>query len=680
MKKLYTLVGAALFSTALFAQSSFSDDFESYTVGQYIGAASPQWTTWDGITGGPEDTQVINTMNNTPSGSKSCHWVSTSASGGPQDCVLPFGGQYTTGNFTYQMDMFVDANKGAYFNFQGHTIVGQSFPMECYMRQTGNFTCSNTDGTLLTGTYPTNQWFVLRYDINLNSNNWEMYINNILVGSFSNTKDSIAAIDIFAYNGGTGGNNLASFYVDDVSYSYTPYTPTTLDGAVILIGNVSVGVVGANKSPIVTVRNLGTTPLTSFDMNVNYNSINNSQSFTSQNIASLAVGTYTMTAPITMVAGNLPITVTISNVNGNAADDNAADDIKIMYINPAVPAPGKVVVGEEATGTWCPWCVRGTVNMDKMADTYGVLWAGIAVHNGDPMVVTPYDSAMATHVTGYPSVLVDRQTAIDPSVVEPAFLTRIAVTPAATLVNGASINGNTMTVSVTYTFPNAMTGTGYKYAVVLTEDSLTGTGSTWSQNNAYAGGANGPMGGYELLPNPVPYSQMHYDHVARAISPGWAGSAGFPSSITAGQVITKDFSFTIPGTWNTNKMHIIGMLIQPTGLINNASYTTVSQAIANGYIDGIFSPGVQLFDAPDNVNLFPNPTNGTAFANVELNKPESISMKIMDITGKVVAERNYGEMNGTNLLPIETSTFAKGIYFVELHTGSVVTTTKLIVQ
>lgn len=679
MKKLYMLVGATLFSSAMFAQT-FSDDFESYNVGDYIGAVSPQWTTWDGITGGTEDTQVESTMNNTPGGSKSCHWVSTSSTGGPQDCILPFGGEYSTGTFTYEMAMFVDANKGAYFNFQGHSVLGQSFPMECYMRQTGAFTCSNTDGTLLTGTYPTNQWFTVRYDINLNSNNWSMFINNALVGSFSNTKDSLAAIDIFAYNGGAGGNNLASFYVDDVNYTYTPYTPTVLDAAVTLIGNVSVGVVGASKSPIVTVRNLGTTPLTSFDINVNYNSINNSQSFTAQNIASLAVGNYTMTAPITMVAGNLPITVTISNVNGNVSDDDAANDIKILNINPAVPAANKVVVGEEATGTWCPWCVRGTVNMDKMANTYGVLWAGIAVHNGDPMVVAPYDSAIGTHVTGYPSILIDRQTAVDPSAAEDGFLTRIAVAPAATLVNGALINGNTINVSVSYTFPSAMTGTGYKYACVLTEDSLYGTGTTWSQNNAYAGGANGIMGGFELLPNPVSYTVMHYDHVARAISPGWAGTAGFPATITAGQVVTWTFTFTNPGNWNTNKMHIVGMLIQPNGLMNNASYTTVNQAVANGFISGIFSPGSQAFDAPDNVNLFPNPTNGTAFANVNLNKPENVSMKIMDVTGKVVTERNYGEMNGANLLPIETSTFAKGIYFVELQTGSAVTTTKLIVQ
>lgn len=34
------------------------------------------------------------------------------------------------------------------------------------------------------------------------------------------------------------------------------------------------------------------------------------------------------------------------------------------------------------------------------------------------------------------------------------------------------------------------------------------------------------MGGFELLPNPVPAAKMTYNHVARAILGGWAGIPG----------------------------------------------------------------------------------------------------------------------------------------------------------
>jgi hypothetical protein len=318
--------------------------------------------------------------------------------------------------------------------------------------------------------------------------------------------------------------------------------------------------------------------------------------------------------------------------------------------------------------------------MNMMTNIYGNFFAGIAVHNSanDPMTVTAYDNSMTNpaegNVNSFPSVVIDRAAPIDPSLVEPPFKTQVQLTPAAVITDTASLNGNTLTVTLTYTFPNACSGTGFNYACVLTEDGVTGVGSGWSQNNAYAGGSNGPMGGFENLPNPVPYTQMHYDHVARAISPSWAGTpGGFPASISAGQQFSFNFTFTVPATWNLNNMHIIGMLIDPSTAMNNAGNGTMQRALGLGVNSN--NPVITNF------KLFPNPANdGTTFANVELQSASNVTMKIMDVTGAVVAERNYGELSGTNMLPIETGNFAKGIYIVEIQTGNEVSTTKLIVQ
>ncbi|MBI3509307.1 MAG: Omp28-related outer membrane protein [Bacteroidetes bacterium] len=694
MKKIYTLIATLTVGTVMSAQASFSEDFESYNVGDYIGAVSPNWTTWNGVTGGTEDTQVENLMNTTVSGSKSCYWQSDTSTGGPQDCVLPFGGQYTSGNFTYQMNIFVESGKGAYYNFQGAVTLGNEFAFECYMIQTGTLIVSNTSGTFLTGTYPTNQWFNMRWDINLNTNVWALYINNVLQGSFHNTIDHVAAIDIFAYNGANGGNNQAGYYVDDVSYAYTPYTLPVLNAGLSAIGVLNpatktpvniTGLVGQTRPMAVTVRNLGTTAITSFDLSYNYNSINHNQSVSSVNIPSLGSRTFVFNSPATLVAGNLPMYAVISNVNAMGADNDNSDDTTWTNANiTTVPAPGKVVIGEEATGTWCPWCVRGTVYMDYMSNDFDGYWAGIAVHNSanDPMTVPPYDAGLAS--TAFPKVFVDRTAPVDPSVVETNFLTRVVITPKATLTNGAMWNAtnDTLNVSLTYNFPNAMSGTGYKVVCVLTEDSVSGTGGTWSQNNAYAGGANGPMGGFEALTNPVPYSQIQYNHVARAISPSFLGFAGFPSSITANQNITFDFKFAVPANWNPAKMHIIGMLVLPSANVDNGSVSTVTQAISNGFLNGTTVTGITSPDQPDAaVELYPNPaTNGSTNASVVLSKPENVSMTITDVTGKIIAQRDYGMLSGANYLPINTSEFANGIYVVAVKTGSSVTTSKLIIQ
>ncbi len=687
MKKLYTLAAATLLCSALFAQSSFSDDFESYAVGAYLGP-QPQWTTWSGASSTTEDAQVNNVMNNTPAGSKSVKYVSTAANGGPQDQVLPFGGMYNTGTFAYEMAMFVETGKGAYFNFQGSTTIGALYAMECHMNQNGDMYFTNTNGMLGQTTYPMNQWFELRFDIKLNTNVWDVYINNVLSASFSNTVNQIASIDIYPANlAGYNGNGLSSFYIDDVSYTHTPYVLPTLNAAVTAVGTINpatqapasfTGIVGQSRNFATTIRNLGTTAITSFTISYNYNSGTISQNVTAVNIASLASYSLQFTTPATLISGNNLLSVTVSNVNGLGADGDASDDAGTQNVNiTVVPAPGKVVVGEEATGTWCQWCPRGAVFMDYMESTYAGYWAGIAVHNGDPMVVTAYDAAIGALIGGYPSSLVDRNPEVDPSLLEGEFMQAVVVPGVATMVNGAQYNSSTgqLDVSITYNFTGSATS-AWKVNCVLTEDNVTGTGSTYNQSNAYGNNAAGPMGGFENYGSSVSYTIMEYDHVARAISPSFAGGTGFPAVVANGYSQTFNYTFTVPAAWDISSMHIIGMLIEPNGIVNNGSTATVNEAIANGYVTGtntMYLPGFS-------VNVFPNPTVGDAQLQVSLSTPQVVVMTIRDVTGKVIATNNYGELNGDLLLPVNTAGFASGIYMVEVRTGESVSTTKLIVE
>src|SRR5699024_9870565 len=134
-----------------------------------------------------------------------------------------------------------------------------------------------------------------------------------------------------------------------------------------------------------------------------------------EDIGSLEFYTHTFSTPIVLAAGTNTLSVTVSNVNGEGQDDNADDDTKSTTITPVEVATGKIVVGEEATGTWCGWCPGGHVFMDYMETKYSGYWAGIAVHNNDPMVDQTYDTGIGTKIQGYPSALVNRRTAIDPS-------------------------------------------------------------------------------------------------------------------------------------------------------------------------------------------------------------------------------------------------------------------------
>lgn len=672
MKKQYIL-GAMALALSTVASAQFSDDFEGYTVGQYIGDNSTDWTTWSGTTGGAEDAQVTSADAN--GGANSIYFSSTSATGGPQDVVLDFGSEMNVGQFDFYSYFKVESGKGAYFNFQANSTIGEVWALDVHMVDNGNLVLSNGDGTFITTTYPTNTWFKLGLNLDLSTNTWVLLVDNVAQGSFANTQNQIATMDIFPVNSNNGGNEVSGFYMDDVNYTYTGYTLLAENGAPINITNIT-GLAGQNKNPIVTVRNLGTTAITSFDLTVDYNGTQITENVTGVNIASLATADVDFTSSIALIAGTSNVTATISNVNGTATDDDSNDDIKSISVNPLIPAPGKMVFTEEGTGTWCGWCPRGAVMLDNMSDDYHDFFVGVAVHNGDPMTDTYYDDALG--FSSFPSSQTDRGTQVDPSNIESIFLERILIAPKALLTNGAEVVGNQLKVSVSAEFVTGITG-DYRLAAIISEDGLTGTGSDWAQSNAYSGGGSGVMGGYELLPSPVPASQMVYDHVARAILPDINGlENSFATNVTAGQIGVVNFFFDIQPEWDMANISVISILVAPDGSIDNAGKATLADATANGFAES--TVGIESNTMNNSVQIAPNPATDLTYVTLDNETAQHVSLTIYDMSGKIVTSKNYGKISNDVKLPINTVNFETGIYVISLTVGNNQTTQKLVVK
>lgn len=670
MKK-YLLFLSACLPTSLFAQT-FTDDFESYTVGQYIGAASPQWTTWSGTTGGTEDVQVSSTNPN--SGTKSVYFASTAAGGGPQDVVLPFGGTYTSGTFNYKMFMFVNSNKGAYFNFQAVNPIGTTWALDVTFDNSGTVDFTSAGGMLLSTTYNQNAWFEIEINVDLNTNTWEFLIDGVSKGFFQAALGSITSLDLFPLQGN-------QFYVDDVEYTYTAFTQPSLNASAYGINNLS-GLATQVVTPTLVVKNLGATALTSFDLTLDYNGNQYVENVTGVNVTTNNTYSVTLGSSFNLASGNNQATLTLTNINGGA-DNYANDNIKTIDINPIIPAPGKMVVAEEGTGTWCGWCPRGAVYMESLTAKYPGFFVPIAVHNADPMTVTDYDAGIGALVSGYPSALVDRGPEIDPLLIEPDFLDRIVTTPVTLIENGALYNTSTreLQVSITTTFPVGSTGV-YKVACVLTENAVTGTTASYNQTNYYAGGSNGAMGGYEILADPVPAAQMVYDYVARVISPGFAGlTNSYPTSTSAGQFFTHNFTYTLPATWDENEIHIVGMVINSTGIIDNADYTTIPEAVANNFDIGTLVSTNEIQFSPDaNIQIYPNPASDMTNIYLELKGETEVIIEIYSIDGKLIASKNYGSLMGTYNFPVVMSQWDNGIYTARITTGNTIINKQIVKQ
>ena len=675
MKKQLLLITGLLLSVSSFSQI-FLDNFDSYTAGMKLCPQSGgQWTTWSNAPGGAEDVNVTNADASSPS--NSLYFSSTASTGGPVDLIRHFG-ILSSGQFEMEFNMKVNSGKAAYFNLQKTAVMGNTYSLDTYFKDNGTLVFNQVAG--FSAAYPQGSWFNFRLEINFNINKWEVFINDQSVGYFSNTVNQIEAIDIFPVDADAPYD--AQFYIDDFQTTITPYVLTDLNAAATSAGFNGGNIATNSVEPSFKVRNLGINAINSFDINCNYNGIDYNQSYSSLSMNSLVEQSFTMTNQIELVAGTNILTFTVSNINGNGQDNDAADDASSAVVTPVVPAPGKMVVGEEGTGTWCQWCPRGAVYMDLFEQQYGEFWAGIAVHNSDPMAVSSYDTGMGALVSGYPSALVDRGAEVDPSAMGSDFYSRLQVSPTALITNGATWDPATrvLNVSVSADFQSTANN-NYKLACVLTEDGVTGT-TGYAQSNAYAGGGNGVMGGYELLPNPVPAASMVYDHVARTISPSFSGEVNsFPASVNAGESHTVTFSFTLPSTWDETNMHIIGMMLSPTGRIDNADKSTIPEAVGNGFVNGPAASVTEILAQPDaTMQVYPNPANDFAVVALNLSKESHVALKLMDVSGKTIAVKNYGSMSGMMNIELNTVSLETGVYVVELTVDNEKLVKRLVVE
>ncbi len=662
------LLLTGILSAQLASAQIFSDNFDNYALGSFIGPQSTNWTTWSGSQGGAED--VATTNNQAASAPHSVYFSSTFASGGPQDVVLSFGQLYNSGIFTLSSDFYVNAGKGAYFNLQGAQAIGSLWALNVHMDAGELAIDDGSTPNLCLTTYPEATWFNLKIEANLTLHVWKAYINNQLVGTWVNGINTVASADYFPLQ-----NN--QFFMDNVTFDHQTYTLLGLNAMVASLdmgGNIA----GQNVSPTVSILNAGQNPLTSFDVNLAYNGQNYAQNITGVNVASIS--SYELSIPnISLAAGLNNAVVTISNINGGN-DANANDNTLTQAVDPVVPAAGKIVVGEEATGTWCQWCPRGAVFMDLFANQYDGFWAGIAVHNGDPMVVADYDAGIGTLIGGYPSSVVDRLGDVDPSQMSSDFFTRLQTAPKGVLTNGATYDPSTrlLNISVRTEMLQATNGS-YKVACALTEDGVTGTGAGYNQANAYAGGNNGVMGGYENLPSSVPAAQMVYDHVARAIAPSFTGQTGvIAATTTVGDTYTANFSFTLPANWDETQMHIVGMLIDPQGKIDNAGYTTINEAIQNGFVTGLQE--ISFTNLAQMLTVAPNPASD--FANITLHIPTAapVSVRVLDAKGGILQARQFGSLQGDFEIGLNTTNFAPGLYIIEMQMNGERIQKKLVIR
>ncbi len=480
------------------------------------------------------------------------------------------------------------------------------------------------------------------------------------------------SLDLSAYAGQTiyvaiRNNSVDMFklYVDNVSVR----KPSANDAMLVSSALNRYSLVSTNNTLALSVQNYGSNAITS--LTVDWNDGTSHSSVISCSIAAGATATVNHPTAVTYgTAVEKNLNITITNVNATT-DPNMGNNSGTKAFNTVSALAEKNVLFEEGTGTWCGWCPRGAVAMNKAYIDHPTGFIGIAAHNGDIMTVTAYDAGC--NFSGFPSANVDREDlGIDAGTADfnAYYASRITMIPPAAISATITNAGSAYTIVSSATFKTPYAAANLRLAAIISENNVVGTGSSYNQANYYAGGSNGVMGGYEAKPDPVLAADMVFPHVGRALLGGFNGQAGsVPTTITDGQVASYTFNYTVPSTSVLANMHVTVLLIdQATGIVVNAKQFELSSAGLNTVTEDDFK-----------LNVYPNP--GTGIINVAFQASNAnYDVSLVDLSGRMVASHNYSNLSGAQSIAVPVNDVAPGTYLVTVSTNGVSYTQQVVIK
>lgn len=424
---------------------------------------------------------------------------------------------------------------------------------------------------------------------------------------------------------------------------------------------------GASKTIEGIIKNEGSETLHSITITANVGNKQWKETFNGLNIPAYTSAGFEMTQPAVIEKGEKELTLTLSNPNGLGDQDLLNNETKINLRGLDLLRP---VVVEEATGTWCGFCVRGQAYMKIMTETYPDNFIGIAVHNSDPMVLEAYDNGL--NCNSFPSVKVNRDTFMDPKNMEVQFLDMAAVAPTADISAKAIIDKNTRVLTVTASSTTTKTEIASKFFAALVEEGVTGTTSDYDQSNYYSGGGLGAMYGFENLPNPVPASQMIYDHVGRALLAGFNGATGsIKTPWKPNTLASYTFpDYTIPAEYNLDNLHVVVGILNASNRFINVMKAPLEEAVGT---DNLFTS--------NSITLTPNPCADITYAEFEVpGKTATVNINVYNSIGKLVISQDFGKLTGKQRLPVKASDLSNGIYFMQINIDGDSATKQLVIN
>ncbi len=345
--------------------------------------------------------------------------------------------------------------------------------------------------------------------------------------------------------------------------------------------------------------------------------------------------------------------VGVYNINVATAlisDENPENDTFSGPVTIVETVPVKRIYGEEGTGSWCGWCPRGTVALDYMQQTYPDTFIGVAVHNSDPMTNQEWNDGLSFFSIPYVKTMRSLEDDLTIENIELQYNQSMSKTAIATCdISSLDIDEGNGIISFTVESTFVIDAENCRFSAAIIENNVTGSTTDYNQVNYYSGGANGPMGGYENLADPVPAADMVYNHVGRQIIGGFEGVFGsLPETLQANETYSYTFETQIDPTWDLSNIEAVGLLLEEHGTVINASKSSGTLGVDDYLTSSL------------NVSLYPNPASDQA-----------VVTSVSDIQ-KVELYNNLGQLIklieglSNTSLAINTAELQSGVYYVKV--------------
>ena len=302
--------------------------------------------------------------------------------------------------------------------------------------------------------------------------------------------------------------------------------------------------------------------------------------------------------------GNYELALKISKVNDADNEMTAETKVPVIALN---TVPKKRTLLEEYTGTWCGWCPRGFVALEKLAELYPDEYVLASYHNGDDMEVMDSYS-FPSPVAGFPGSFIDRVANVDPyygSSEDTSF--GIADDLAArnkqfgqadiNLTSKLSSDNHKVDIDAEVTFPYELTEGKFAVEYILIADGLTD--ANWKQSNYYSG---------MELDDPTAIADMKafvedesyvtglvFNDVVVLTSEMLGGAQQTITTAAADAPVKLQYSFALANALNTasapviqdvNKLKVIAVLMNTeTGEVVNANKVKISSSTGISVIE-----------------------------------------------------------------------------------------------